>query len=178
MVQISPMPGRRTAEIDHAEIKYWEYALTCSLPDWTSYEDLQIRRADMLSYLKFLTRDLAQGDPERAVTEIQRAANRLKTIASLTPIALAAAIRKHPELRTHVQIKRLRQVAAQHDERLLRAAARGDRGPAARIRTVKIKLSTKCILLSKVGPGSKKQGTQMRYEPRFHRCPYLSPPGK
>ena len=113
MVQISPMPGRRTAEIDHAEIKYWEYALTCSLPDWTSYEDLQIRRADVLSYLEFLTHDLAQGDPERAVTEIQRAAARLKTIASLTPIALAAAIRKHPELRTHVQIKRLRQVAAQ-----------------------------------------------------------------
>jgi hypothetical protein len=118
MVQISPMPGRRTrrrrpAEIDQVEIKYWEYSLTCSLPDWTSYEDLQIRRADMLSYLKFLTRDLAQGDPERAVTEIQRVADHLKEIASLTPIALAAAIRKHPELRTHVQIKRLRQVAAQ-----------------------------------------------------------------
>jgi hypothetical protein len=117
MVQISPMPGRRTrrrpAEIDQVEIKYWEYALTCSLPQWTSYEDLQIRRADVLGYLEFLTRDLAQGDPERAVTEIQRAADRLKTIASLTPIALAAAIRKHPELRTHVQIKRLRELAAQ-----------------------------------------------------------------
>jgi hypothetical protein len=107
------MPGRRTAEIDQAEIKLWEYALTCPLPPWTSYEDLQIRRADVLSYLEFLTRDLAQGDPERAVTEIQRTADRLKTIASLTPIALAAAIRKHPELRTHVQIKRLRQLAAQ-----------------------------------------------------------------
>jgi hypothetical protein len=66
-----------------------------------------------LSYLEFLTHDLAQGDPERAVTEIQRAADRLKRIASLTPIALAAAIRKHPELRTHVQIKRLRQLPAQ-----------------------------------------------------------------
>jgi hypothetical protein len=111
------MPGRRTrrrpAEIDQAEIKHLEYALTCPLPPWTIYEDLQIRRADVLSYLEFLTHDLAQGDPERALTEIQRAADRLKTIASLTPIALAAAIRKHPELRTHVQIKRLRQLAAQ-----------------------------------------------------------------
>jgi hypothetical protein len=66
-----------------------------------------------LSYLEFLTHDLAQGDPERALTEIQRAADSLKTIASWTPIALAAAIRKHPELRSHVQIKRLRQLAAQ-----------------------------------------------------------------
>ena len=111
------MPGRRTrcrtAEIDHAEIKHWEYALTCPLPPWTIYEDLQIRRADVLSYLEFLTHDLAQSDPERAVTEIQRAADRLKRIASLTPVALAAAIKKHPELRTHVQIKRLRQLAAQ-----------------------------------------------------------------
>ena len=48
-----------------------------------------------------------------ARSEIQRAADRLKRIASLTPIALAAAIRKHPELRTHVQIKILRQLAAQ-----------------------------------------------------------------
>jgi len=64
------MPGRRTrrrtAEIDEAEIKHWEYALTCPLPPWTIYEDLQIRRADVLSYLEFLTHDLAQGDPERA----------------------------------------------------------------------------------------------------------------
>jgi len=53
MVQISPMPGRRTrcrtAEIDHAEIKHWEYALTCPLPPWTIYENLQIRRADVPS---------------------------------------------------------------------------------------------------------------------------------
>jgi hypothetical protein len=91
--------------------------------------DLQIRRADVLSYLEFLTHDLVQGDPERAVTKIQRAADRLKTIASWTPIALAAAIRKHPELRTHVQIKRLRQLAAQQMKDLVRAAARGGRGP-------------------------------------------------
>ena len=54
MVQISPMPGRRTrrrrtAEIDQAEIEHWEYALTCPLPPWTIYENLQIRRADVLS---------------------------------------------------------------------------------------------------------------------------------
>ena len=33
-------------------------------------------------------------------------------IAYWTPVALAGAIRKHPEFRTHVELKELRQVAA------------------------------------------------------------------
>jgi hypothetical protein len=52
------------------------------------------------------------GDPERAIREIQRVADRLKKIVYWTPVALAAAVRKHPEFRTHVELKELRQMAA------------------------------------------------------------------
>jgi hypothetical protein len=106
---------RSTAEIE-AEIRDAEYTLTGPLPPTISYEALQMRRAGILGYLEFVTRDLAQADPERAITEIQRIADRLKIIAYWTPVALAAAIRKHPELRTHVQIKRLRELATQQME--------------------------------------------------------------
>ena len=40
------------------------------------------------------------------------AADRLKEIVYWTPVALAAAVRKHPEFRTHVELKELRQMAA------------------------------------------------------------------
>ena len=85
MTAFSPKPRRRSRRCCNAEIRGAEYTLTGPLPPTISYQDLQMARADVLSYLEFLTRDLAQGDPERAVTEIQRAADRLKTIARWTP---------------------------------------------------------------------------------------------
>ena len=103
---------QRRAEIE-AEVKLIEYTLTGPLPSTITYEDLQMGRGDILGYLEFVTHDLAQADPERAIKEIQRAADRLKKIVYWTPVALAAAVRKHPEFRTHVELKELRQVAAQ-----------------------------------------------------------------
>jgi hypothetical protein len=70
----------------------WKHALTCPLPPQTSFELLDTLRQDILTYLAWVTNDLVQGDPDRAAAEIQRSADRLKTIAAMTPGALAAAI--------------------------------------------------------------------------------------
>jgi hypothetical protein len=39
----------------------------------------------VLRYLEYVTRDLAQSNPEKAAKEIQRAADRLKQIATMLP---------------------------------------------------------------------------------------------
>ena len=62
-----------------------EYALTWPLLAETSSTLLEILRTDVMRYLEYLTHDLAQSDPDRAAKEIQRAADRLKTIAAMLP---------------------------------------------------------------------------------------------
>ena len=76
-------PRRRKPKLDD-----WEHALTCPLPSPPPYELLENLRQRVMFFLNWVTHDVAQGDPDGAVREIQRAADRLKLIASLTQAAL------------------------------------------------------------------------------------------
>jgi hypothetical protein len=67
----------------------WEHALICPLPRQSSFQFLEALRKRILVYLEWVTHDLAQGDPDAAAQEIQRAADRLKVIAAMLPAALA-----------------------------------------------------------------------------------------
>jgi len=66
-------------------INPFEYTLTWPIFPETSSTLLEILRADVLRYLEYVTRDLAQSDPAKAAREIQRAADRLKHIATMLP---------------------------------------------------------------------------------------------
>jgi uncharacterized protein YerC len=59
----------------------------------TSYDDLEKLRNQLLMYLDWITHDSVHHDAEqKAATEIQHIADRLKTIAALAPKARYAKI--------------------------------------------------------------------------------------
>ena len=73
-----------------AELDSWEHALTCPLSPSISYELLQALRLEVVKYLSWVTHDLVQTDPQKALREIQRAADRLTRITAMIPGAMAA----------------------------------------------------------------------------------------
>jgi len=72
----------------------WEKVLTSPLSPQSSYQFLQQLRKLIMRYLLWATRDLAKVDTAGAAAEIQRAADRLKTIAAMTPAAISAPTRR------------------------------------------------------------------------------------
>jgi hypothetical protein len=74
------------------EVNDWEPALTLPLSQKPSFELLEAARQDILTFLDWVTHDVAQVDPNKTKHEIQRAAARLIEIAAATPAALSAAI--------------------------------------------------------------------------------------
>jgi hypothetical protein len=71
-----------------AQLGSWE---PCAyLSSSINYELLQTLRLDVVKYLNWVTHDLMQTDPQKALREIQRAADRLTRITAMIPGASAA----------------------------------------------------------------------------------------
>jgi hypothetical protein len=65
------------------EREAWDFAFRCELAPGIAYDGLQGLRRDVVQYLNWVTRDLVQTEPEKALLEIQRAADRLTRLTVL-----------------------------------------------------------------------------------------------
>jgi len=74
------------------------------LPPSISYELLQTLRLDVVKYLNWVTHDLVQTEPQQALREIQRAADRLTRITAMIPDAIERHLQ---EYKKQIEIQRL-----------------------------------------------------------------------
>lgn len=103
----------------------WERALTCPLSPNIGYECLQTLRLSVVKYLNWVTHDFVLEEPEQALREIQRVADRLTRITAMIPDAAARSMHEYD-----VQIGQLSNVGGVDrslDARI--AAATRDNGP-------------------------------------------------
>jgi hypothetical protein len=80
----------------------WERALTCPLSPDIGYECLQNLRLAVVKYLNWVTHDFVLEEPEQALREIQRVADRLTRITAMIPDAVARSMQEY-----EAQIRRL-----------------------------------------------------------------------
>ena len=117
-VEQKPSLGRER-RMAALEVNDWEPALTLPLPPQPSLELLEVARQDILTFLDWVSHDVAQVDPDGAKHQIQRAAARLIEIAAATPAALSDAIEADVNRpRAEANAERLRQIEedAEHQQ--------------------------------------------------------------
>ena len=104
-----------------------EHALTCPLPPSISYELLETLRLEVVKYLNWVTHELVQTEPQQALREIQRAADRLTRITAMIP----DAIQRHmQEYEKQIEIQRLSTGSVDRSLEARIKAAREDDTPA------------------------------------------------